>query len=138
MEGSGALSSGYEDTGPSGSSAGSITVTPASTLVVSPATSITASTQTATLSPSGIKARSMAVYSSTTAVSETVEPMSGDVPDKTSLVTKAHFLAFIIIPILSFVFVIMVIVLIVGIVKLKKGDRQKRKVITSPDKIEGK
>ena len=138
MGGSGTLSvSGYEDTGPSGSS---ITVAPTSTLNVSPATSITASTQSTVPSPSGIKARrtNMAVYSSTTAVSETIEPMSDDVPDKTSLVTKAHFLAFIIIPILSFVFVIMVIVLIVGIVKLKKGDRQKSKVIKSPDKIEGK
>ncbi len=67
-----------------------------------------------------------------------MDPTLHEVPDNTLAVTEAYFIAFIVTPILSFVFVILVIVLIVGIVKLKKGDQRKSRAIKSPDKIEGK
>ena len=121
----------YEGTWTSASGVDSVMSTPTNTLVA-PAASLP--------SPLGSEVRrsTMAAYSSTAAVSESVGPMLHGAQDKTSAVTQAHFIAFIITPILSLVFVILVIVLIVGIVKLKKGDQRKSKVVGTPDKIEGK
>ena len=86
---------------------------------------------------SSVQTTSMATYSTTTAVSETIEPMLDDYTDRTTAALPSHYHAFIITPILSLVVVGLIIILIVAIVKLKKGDRQKSRVNRSPDKIEG-
>ena len=130
----------HVNTQQSGSNTGSITVTPTRVpMVAAFVPSITVSPQSPLPSPSGsqVQRSSIAAYSSTASVSETVGPMPHEVPANTSAVTEAYFIAFIVTPILSFVFVILVIVLIVGIVKLKKGDQRKSRATKSPDKIEG-